>query len=342
MAEGFGAEVKQRIENAALLGGYLDTARQEFGALPPAPGLLQERRKPGSVAEYQTRRLGMKQNIAGLESQYAEAVGNPTNALVSPAAVPALQSPEIDQQPGFGAVLPAESPAAPGAPTAAPVDIAVTQPFGQPMSARPFGVAAGVRAVAPANAVDGYQPIQSQDTYDEQGNLVHRAITGSGTPAGYGAREPIVIPDLTGIGGLIGMKQAANANAISAKRAIAQAALEQNAALKRPGAMGDQLALTMALEVAKRGGDPREVMAVLKGHPPVADIYATEPSTSGKADETRVRTNKRTGAVEQVKPTPPKVTQANLQAYMRDNPKATKAQAIEAHRARGLDVSDLK
>lgn len=256
MAEHFGAEVKRRIENAALLGGYLDTARQDFGALPPAPGVLQERRKPGSVAEYQTRRLGMKQNIAGLESQYAEAVGSPTNALVSPGVVPALQSTEIDRQPGFGAVPPVETEAAtPVVPPsfAPPGSLATTQPFGQPMSTRPA-------AVIPAVEADrgGFQPIQSQDTYDEQGNLVHRAITGSGAPVGYGAREPIVVSDLTGIGGLIGMKQAASANTLATRRGIAQATLEQNAALKGPGAAKSEMQIALAMKMLDPNTTPEE------------------------------------------------------------------------------------
>lgn len=321
MSGHFGMEVKRRIENAALLGNYLDTARQEFGALPPAPGIMQERRKPGTLADYQARRMGMRQNIAGLETQYADAVGNPTNSLVSPGMVPALQSPLIDrpetQMPAVGVHMGGITAAAP-------------RPFAPPMATSAYPavatapdselafrreLAAGVAALPDVLP----QPGTGMVTNNQTGEVIYRRTTPA--PEGYGTTErPRASADA--VGGLIGGMLEMGANTGDRKRAtraaIEDAKLRQDAALKGPGMMGDQLALSMALEVAKRGGDPREVMATLKGHQsPGAQVpLGIQPMTVDPKNPVANVFNPATGMVQQtqIKPAHQTATRADFAA----------------------------
>ena len=114
--------------------------------------------------------------------------------------------------------------------------------------------------------------------------------------------------------------------------------------LKIPGAQesASKTALhTATLEQAQRaantGATPSEISLILSGRAPAADIYKGFPTISGdKIDVLSGRTGKVTRETPQVK-----VTEANIQGFLKDNPKITRAQAIAAHKAKGMDVSGL-
>ena len=388
------------------LGLQLEAARKQAAGIL-APGLAQEKRAPGSIAAHKSRIAGL--NIQGLQDMYAQAVGNPGAARMTPrygvavAAVPAnapLVAPIDGSTTGgwskFVGSWGAKSQSPAPAPVAPAPDMAFAPGASRGMYEGTAGAPAVVAApVGPNIVTGGLDPAASR--------LLSAARTtyAESPDTGLFAKDWAPLRDQYQVGGGTWLGRTAADDANTARQAKIEAAYAKIGTAKTvPGqkAATDAFNILMTANTARETNEAttraaragQQVQAQIAADKIMMSLYGPEAmkqmseaqiqqmraqiaaqflaqgdlAGAGAATGGRAVTPERwgipqnymgdikpggavpmqstRGAVEMRTVKPVLVTDVNIQAYMRDNPRATRAQAIEAHRAKGLDVSGLK